>query len=203
MNNNSFENSQLNTKSRDNPVLKHNKKLNIKSGFGANDTLIFDTPCKKPELKTPMLKENYLGEFITEEEKAIARHNLGLYNKHDIVAMSLLTAEDQLPSSQDWNKITFKHLRKGDQFFAPITSFDAVIDFEGNTLSSKLKKIDLKIDQNKEDIIKINNISDSKQVSTLGDVKLFLKGFDKEVSLYDTINNIDRSALRFEKTGQI
>jgi hypothetical protein len=40
-----------------------------------------------------------LSEFKTEEEKAAARHALGIYNKGDVVAMSLLTAEDGLPTS--------------------------------------------------------------------------------------------------------
>jgi hypothetical protein len=74
------------------------KLLNMTTGFGENNDLHYETPCKKPELNIPLYLNNYLSEFKTEEEKAAARHALGLYNKGDVVAMSLLTAEDDLPT---------------------------------------------------------------------------------------------------------
>jgi hypothetical protein len=37
-----------------------------------------------------------------------------LYNKNDVVAMSLLTAEDALPNQQSWKEATIKQMRKGD-----------------------------------------------------------------------------------------
>ena len=67
----------------------------------------YDTPCA-PKLKTPLYLDNYLSEFTTEEERAAARHALGIYNKGDVVAMSLLTAEDDLPSGQDLLDATTK-----------------------------------------------------------------------------------------------
>lgn len=81
---------------------------NINTGFGDGNDLHYDDPCKIPELKTPLYQENYLSEFVTEEEKAAARHSLGLYNKGDVVAMSLLTAEDEIPSRQAWAEATIK-----------------------------------------------------------------------------------------------
>jgi hypothetical protein len=59
-------------------------------------------------LKVPLYQHNYLNEFVTEEEKAAARHALGIYNKGDVVAMSLLTAEDTLPTQNDWLNVSSK-----------------------------------------------------------------------------------------------
>jgi hypothetical protein len=58
----------------------------------------YETPCFEPKFKVPLYQENFLSEFVTEEEKAAARHALGLYNKGDVVAMSLLTTESSLPT---------------------------------------------------------------------------------------------------------
>jgi hypothetical protein len=74
-----------------------NNVENFNTGFGDNHVVHLQNPCPKPTYKTPLYHENYLTEFVSEEEKAAARHALGLYNKHDIVAMSLLTAEDDIP----------------------------------------------------------------------------------------------------------
>jgi hypothetical protein len=49
------------------------------TGFGECNKLIKD--CPKPEYKTHLFKENYLGEFKTETEKTLARNNLGVYSK--------------------------------------------------------------------------------------------------------------------------
>jgi type II secretory pathway component PulF len=87
-----------------------------------------------------LYKENYLKEFKTEEEKAEARHALGLYNKGDVVAMSLLTAEDGNPTNQQWMDAEIKQLRKGDKFFTPFTSFSSVFDNSGINLVTKFKE---------------------------------------------------------------
>ena len=79
------------------PTLENNLDT-VNTGFGENNDLYYDAPCSKPVLKTPLYVGNYLSEFITEEEKAAARHALGLYNKGDIVAMSMLTSEQTLPT---------------------------------------------------------------------------------------------------------
>lgn len=177
--------------------------LNVNTGFGENNDLYYETPCKKPELKTPLYQENYLKEFTTEEEKAAARHALGLYNKGDIVAMSLLTAEDSLPSQVDKEEATIKHLRKGDKFFNPITSFTAVYDVSGVTLDTRLADINSLIIEQQKEIVKINQVSKLETISSLGDVKLFLQGFNNGDNLHNTLDNMNQEMLRFEKTGQI
>jgi hypothetical protein len=71
----------------------------MNTGFGENNDLHFKDTCRPPSLQVPLYQANYLSEFKTEEEKAAARHALGIYNKGDVVAMSLLTAEDDLPTT--------------------------------------------------------------------------------------------------------
>ena len=80
------------------------------TGFGAEQDLHYETKCPIHKLKTPLYKENYLSEFLTEEEKADARHALGLYNKDDVVALSLLTTKDVLPSSDEWSNAIIKQM---------------------------------------------------------------------------------------------
>ena len=149
--------------------------LNMTTGFGENNDLHYETPCKKPELNIPLYLNNYLSEFKTEEEKAAARHALGLYNKGDVVAMSLLTAEDDLPTQNDLVKASVKQLRKGDKFFVPITSVLAVYDLQGNTLATSLDNINSLIIKQQKDLLKITQESKSETIDSLGDVKLFLK----------------------------
>lgn len=158
---------------------------NFNTGFGNKNDLHFE--CKKPALKLPLYKENYLQEFKTQEEKAAARHALGLYNKEDVVAMSLLTAEDSVPNN--WKNISLKELRKGDKFFAPYTTTNAVFDSDGISLQVKLKEI--------------TQESNGNNIVSLGDMKKFLQGFTKGDTLYTTINKMNQDMLRFEKTGQI
>lgn len=176
---------------------------NINTGFGDGNDLHYDDPCKIPELKTPLYQENYLSEFVTEEEKAAARHSLGLYNKGDVVAMSLLTAEDEIPSRQAWAEATIKQLRKGDKFFTPFTSFNAVFDADGENLTSRLSDFHKVIVQQQKEIAKINEISNGDTISSLGDVRLFLQGFNNGANLHATLDVMNQQMLRFEKTGQI
>lgn len=183
---------------------KLNNTLNgINTGFGENNDLHFDTPCKKPNLITPLYKENYLSEFQTEEEKAAARHALGIYNKGDIVAMSLLTAEDVLPTQKDWNEFAVKQLRKGDRFFTPITSIKAVYDSDGISLDIKLDTLNSRLIQQQKELVSITQISNLKEITSLGDIKLFLKGFNSGDNLYNKLDSMDQKMLRFETTGQI
>lgn len=179
------------------------KLENINTGFGENNDLHFEDRCKKPELKVPLYQENYLSEFKTEEEKAAARHALGLYNKGDVVAMSLLTAEDNLPASQDWIDATIKQLRKGDKFFTPITQFKAVYDSTGTTLDVKFNDIQALIIQQQKELVKITEVSGKKEITSLGDVRVFLQGFNNGDNLHNTLDNMNQEMLRFEKTGQI
>lgn len=184
------------------PKLK-DKLDNINTGFGENNDLHYETLCKKPELKIPLYQENYLREFKTEEEKAAARHALGLYNKGDVVAMSMLTAEDYLPSSQDWTEAALLQLRKGDKFFTPITSFNAVFDSNGLNLNEHLAEINSLIVAQQKALAKIEQISNSEVITSLGDVRLFLQGFNNGDNLHTTLDEMNQEMLRFEKTGNI
>lgn len=176
---------------------------NFNTGFGENNDLLYDDRCKKPQLKVPLYQHNYLNEFVTEEEKAAARHALGIYNKGDVVAMSLLTAEDTLPTQNDWSNVTSKQLRKGDKFFTPITSFNSVFDLEGNTLTKRFDEASKLILNNSREIINILEVSKDKSITSLGDVKIFLQGFNNGDNLHTTLQNMNEEMLRFEKTGQM
>lgn len=187
----------------DKEFLKLDKEFDVSTGFGKNNDLFFETKCKLPELKVPLYKSNYLNEFITEEEKAAARHALGIYNRGDVVAMSLLTAEDTLPTQNDWLDVTSKQLRKGDKFFTPITSFNSVFDLEGNTLTKRFDEVSKLILNNSKEIINILEVSKDKSITSLGDVKIFLQGFNNGDNLHTTLQNMNEEMLRFEKTGQM
>ena len=154
-------------------------------------------------MSTPLYRENYLHEFETEEEKAQARRALGLYNKGDVVAMSLLTAEDTNPTKLNWVEIPFKELRKGDKPFAPVTSFSAVFNSSGVSLTTLFKEIQTTIKEHQKTITDITKISNSKQITSLGDVKLFLDGFNNGDNLKKQLDTINQDMLRFEITGQI
>ena len=179
------------------------KLENINTGFGENNDLHYETPCSKPELKTPLYQENFLREFVTEEDRAAARHSLGLYNKGDVVAMSLLTAEDDLPSQQAWNEATIKQLRKGDKFFTPFTSFNSVFDASGTTLTNRLSELQKLLVEQQKEIANINSTSNGDTISSLGDVRIFLRGFSNGNSLYGILDSMNQEMLRFEKTGQV
>ena len=184
------------------PTFKNNVD-SFNTGFGNNGDLHFKTPCSRPKLSIPLYRENYLNEFETEEEKAQARRALGLYNKGDVVAMSLLTAEDTNPTKLNWTEIPFKELRKGDKTFAPVTSFSAVFDSSGVSLTTLFKDVQTTIKEHQKAIIDITKISNSKQITSLGDVKLFLEGFNNGDNLKEQLDAINQDMLRFEITGQI
>lgn len=180
-----------------------NKLDDLNTGFGEKHDLHYEDPCKKPELKTPLYVQNYLSEFITEEEKAAARHSLGLFNKHDIVAMSLLTAEDGDPSNSQWEEATVKQLRKGDKFFAPFTLFKAVYDSSGKSLQDSFDNIHSLLQEQQKILTEIRDRSSSKHVQSLGDIQVFLQGFKNGDNLHKTLTTMDQNMLRFQKTGQI
>lgn len=182
---------------------RKNKLDNFNTGFGENNDLHFETKCRLPQLKTPLYQENYLREFLTEEEKAEARKALGIFTKTDILNNQLLTVKDSLPSIQEWNESTIKQLRKEDKFFTPVTSFKSVFSSEGKTLEDHFLQVQNDIKDQKKELQKITSVSGEKQITSLGDVKVFLKGFNNGDNLYNTINEMDQEMLRFEKTGQI
>ena len=175
---------------------------NINTGFGDKHDLYFETKCK-PKLNTPLYRDNYLQEFVSEEEKAAARHALGLYNKGDVVAMSLLTAEDNPPSDAEWTEAGLQQLRKGDKFFVPYTAFAAVFDSNGNTLEHRMSDVHNLITQQQKEIAKINAVSTESNISSLGDIRLFLQGFNNGDNLQTTLDGMNQEMLRFEQTGQI
>ena len=185
------------------PKLQSNNLNNFNTGFGGNSDLHFEIPCKLPELKTPLYQENFLREFLTEEDKAAARHALGIYDRNDIIAMPLLTAEEDPPTEYDWASASIKQLQKGEKFFLPITTTNAVYDSAGVTLNVTIHQIQTTISDQQKEINKINQISTSPTISSLGDVKLFLHGFNNGDSLYETLDDMNQEMLRFEKTGQI
>ena len=185
------------------PKLENNNLNNFNTGFGGGNDLHYEIPCKSVELKTPLYQENFLKEFVTEEEKAAARHALGLYNKGDVVAMSLLTAEDKTPSKLDLVQAPAKQLQKGAQFFTPITTVHAVYDSQGITLDVTLNTLQQSVIEHQKQLNQILQVSTSGEISSLGDVKVFLQGFNNGDSLYETLDEMNQEMVRFEKTGQI
>lgn len=175
----------------------------VNTGFGKNNDLYYETPCKKHKLNTPLYKENYFSEFKTEEEKKQARHALGLYDRNDVVLMSLITTNDTLPSQQDLTKASIKQLRAGDQFFTPVTSFKAVYDSSGITLSTRFQEIQSTIVKQQNDLLKIMQPSNSDKITSLGDVTAFLQGFNNGDNLQKTLDDMNQEMVRFEVTGQI
>lgn len=181
----------------------HNNLNNFNTGFGGNNDLHYETKCREHNTKTPLYQENYFSEFKTEEERQAARHALGLYNNTDVVLMSLLTTEDTIPSQEKWEKATIKQMQNGYEFFLPLTSFNAVYDSSGATLNSRMRELQELISDTKKDLDKLTQVSSETNISSLGDVRLFLEGFNNTETLRDTIDNIDRQMVRFEKTGEI
>lgn len=176
---------------------------NFNTGFDGNNDLHYETSCNSHKLKTPLYQENYFREFKTEEEKAAARHALGLYNNTDVVLMSLLTTEDYIPSQTEWAKAPIKQMQKGYEFFLPLTSFNAVYDSSGTTLDFRIKELLEQIQNSKKELDKITQVTTEPTITSLGDVKLFLAGFNNKENLRTTIDNIDQQMLRFEKIGEI
>lgn len=176
-----------------------NKLDDMNTGFGEGQELHYDIPCKKPELKTPLYKDNYLNEFVTDEEKAAVRKAIGIYNKGDVMTDGLLTITEDKPSMQELISASIQQLKKSDRFFAPITITKAVFDEEGNTLNNVIQKIKDTVQANHDSIISIVQESNSKTITSLGDVKKFLQGFNNGDKLQDSLAMINAEMLRFEK----
>lgn len=173
------------------------------TGFGTNGDLHFDTPCKKPKLNTPLYKENYLREFVTEEEKAAVRKALGLYGSSDVVAMSLLTTSDELPTLSNLLAAPVKQIKQANEIFLPITSFEAVYDSKGKTLKTRLEDVQSLLTTQRKELNSITQISQSSKITSLGDVQVFLQGFNNGDTLLSKLEEINQENLRFEKTGEI
>lgn len=139
-----------------------NKLENINTGFGNNNELHYEDQCSEPELKKPLYKENYFSEFETKEEKAAARHALGLYNAEDVMDMTLLTAKDTIPTNDELQKAVIKSLFKKDEFFSPTVLFKSVYDTEGVSLESKMLLIDKDLESIHQNMLSFEKIGEIK-----------------------------------------
>lgn len=179
-----------------------NKFENINTGFSDNNDLYYKDTCAKPELKVPLYKDNYFNEFVTEEEKEQARQSLGVYTKGDVVSMALFTIEESFPNKTDWDDATQYQLKKSNKFFTPITSFKAVYDQSGVNLETRFLNIQALVSEQKEKLDKVINPTNSDQITSLGDVTLFLQGFNNGNNLHSTITQMNQEMLRFEKLNR-
>lgn len=203
---NSINSGNLQVTPRDKPVKKDSITELLKNsgtGFSKNQDLHYETKCKLPEFKTPLYQENYLQEFTTEEEKAAARHALGIYNKNDVFKLSLLSIKEQIPSIQELDNSPIKQLCQNDVLFTPVTQFKAVFDSSGRTLDSHINELTSLLTRQQEELYKINLESNLNDITSLGDVRVFLKGFNNGENLHTVLDKIDQETIRFENIGQI
>ena len=183
----------------------HNKesiKDSIDTGFDTQSSLDYN-PCSPRPLSQPLYKENYLGEFETEEEKRIARHNLGLFDDKDIVAMSLITTDKAVTNKDILDLLEIKAINQGNVPFAPQTTATAVLVKQGNTYntlqevlrqqSSSIERANSRIDQ------LLNKSTSGAAIKTVGDINAFLSGFKNT----ETLREIVKDHLLFESKGTI
>lgn len=180
-----------------------NNLSSFNTGFGKNNDLHYKTKCKLPKLHVPLYQENYLKEFVTPEEKAAARQALGIYTKGDVFQMSLFTAESGLPSASELQNADIKLMKHENKLFVPATSFKSVFDNKGITLEKHFNDLQQLISDQQKELTKINTVSKKEEITSLGDVRLFLDGFKNGDNLYNTVDSIRQDSLRFEKTGEI
>jgi len=64
-----------------------------------------------------------------------------------------------------------------------------------------LTDINKVITAQQKEIAKINQVSNSTTITSLGDVKQFLQGFNNGENLHTILDDINKDMLRFEKTG--
>ena len=176
-----------------------NKLDDMNTGFGEGQELHYDTPCKKPELKTPLYRDNYLNEFVTEEEKAAVRHALGIHTKSDLVTAGSITLSDGTPSVQAMIQASLQQLKKRDSFVAPITLTRAVFNSDGETLDATIKGIKDAINKNTAYIDSIVKETSSTTITSVGDIRKFLQGFNNGDNLQNTLATINAEMLRFEQ----
>ena len=68
----------------------------VDSGFGSGNILIKD--CPKPKFKTPLFKEDYLNDFISETEKRLVRYNLGIVGESEVIELVNNIVKDEVES---------------------------------------------------------------------------------------------------------
>lgn len=73
----------------------------IDTGFGTDNVL--HKECAKPQYKSLLYKENYLGEFVSEDEKQQARQNLGVYSKSEIskIVSNVVSGNNELLATKE------------------------------------------------------------------------------------------------------
>lgn len=183
----------------------HNEKSikdSINTGFDIQGSLDYNS-CSTRPLSQPLYKENYLGEFETEEEKRIARHNLGLFDDKDVVTMSLITTDDAITNTDILDLLKIKTINQGNIPFAPQTTATAVLVKQGNAYStlqevlgkqsSSIEKTNSRIDQ------LLNKSTSGTAIKTIGDINAFLSGFKNT----ETLRGIITDHLLFESKGTI
>ena len=173
------------------------------TGFGASNELHYQDNCKKPTLHTPLYKENFLSEFKTKEDKALARKSLGIQNYEDVVVNQTLTTDSSEPSKQQLLTPAIKKLLQGNSFFSPITVTKAVYDQQGNNLETRLETLKKLINTNAITINSLNNETQGNQISSLGDFKKFVRGFKNGDDLKQIIDEVKEDMLKFQITGNI
>ena len=184
------------------PHNENSIKYSIDTGFDIQSSLDYN-PCYQRPLSQPLYKENYLGEFETEEEKRIARRNLGLFDDNDVVAMSLITTDEAITDKDILDLLKIKTINQGNIPFAPQTTATAVLVKQGNAYntlqevlgeqSSSIKKASSRIDQ------LLNKSTSGTAIKTVGDINTFLSGFKNT----ETLRGIIADHLLFESKGTI
>ena len=184
------------------PHNENSIKYSIDTGFDIQSSLDYN-PCSQRPLSQPLYKENYLGEFETEEEKRIARRNLGLFDDNDVVAMSLITTDEAITDKDILDLLKIKTINQGNIPFAPQTTATAVLVKQGNAYntlqevlgeqSSSIKKVSSRIDQ------LLNKSTSGTAIKTVGDINAFLSGFKNT----ETLGEIIADHLLFESKGTI
>ena len=184
------------------PHNENSIKYSIDTGFDIQSSLDYN-PCSQRPLSQPLYKENYLGEFETEEEKRIARRNLGLFDDNDVVAMSLITTDEAITDKDILDLLKIKTINQGNIPFAPQTTATAVLVKQGNAYntlqevlgeqSSSIKKTSSRIDQ------LLNKSTSGTAIKTVGDINAFLSGFKNT----ETLRGIIADHLLFESKGTI
>ena len=195
-----FKNSEIEFTTCSKP---ENNLDKFNTGFGESQELHYETTCSKHESKTPLYKENYLRDFKTEEEKALARNSLGIYNRGDVVMNSLLTVEDDAPTKAEIQQAPVKYLRKQNKLFVPLTTLKAVCTEDGVPLQTTITNLTKLIADTQEQINSITKLSKLSTITSLGDVSQFLRGFKNGDNLRSTLDSMSQDMVRFEKTGNI
>ena len=68
----------------------------ISTGYGDANILIKD--CPKTSFKTPLFKEDYLSVFVSETEKALVRHNIGVMGASEITTLVKSLVKEDIES---------------------------------------------------------------------------------------------------------